>query len=122
MALEDAIGLFRRDDAMDGEHRRVAHGLLHRVRGVDAEHVRRVVRAHHADAAEPDAHVQEIDEAQVFVARGDFGSVVGRQPGFVRQLVVAGEPDAHRDLSPTSSRTALTTSTPKRIRFSRLPP
>ena len=96
--LDDLLGLVGREDAVHGEDGRVAHGLLDRVRRVHAEAVRRVVGAHHADAADADAHVEVVDEPELLVAGGDLGAVVGGEPGAVRLLVVADEAEPDGDL------------------------
>ena len=71
----------------------------------------------------PDAHVHEVDEAGVLEARRDLGRVVGGEAGPVALLLVADEPQADGHAGrPTAARTASSTSTQKRMRFSRLPP
>ncbi len=95
--LDDLLGLVGREDAVHGEDGRVAHRLLHRVRRVHAEAVRRVVRAHHADATGADADVEVVDEPQLLVPGCHLGAVVGGETRAVGLLVVADEADAHGD-------------------------
>ena len=83
---------------MDGEHGRVLHRLLHRLRRVDPEQVTGVEGPHHSHARGSDADVQKVDESRAFETRRDLGGVVGSEPGPIARLLVADEAEPDRDV------------------------
>ena len=82
---------------MHREHGHVGNRLLHDRGRAHAEQVRRVHRAHHADARRADAHVHEVDETGARQPRRDLGAVVGTEAVPVARFLVADEPHADRD-------------------------
>jgi hypothetical protein len=81
---------------MHGEDGHRTHRLFHRAGSIDAELMRRIQWAHHADARDADADIEKVDHAERLEAGAEYRRVIRREPVAVRHLLVADKAQANR--------------------------